>query len=948
MLKKIAILALAVSAAYSNALAQDECVVTLSGSTVFTGEQIRPVVKKVECGDDEYTEEVLKDFVTYGTNINAGVDAGLVTITLPNGDVVNNKFEIKRKGVRLIADDCEKELGAATPNLTWHYDTKNTDLSSLNADTLQRFESELAKKVKLVVADGVEEVGFKFEINGDPSVDLNKLFPNYNVIVSKGFMTIIKTQITVAVENATKVYGSADPKFEYTITGNIKKDDYGKLGKIELSRNDGENVGKYEIAISVENTDLVDYDVVVVPGSMTITPAAASLSVDNATKVYGSATPEFTYKVTGLVGNDELKDVSLSCAKCLTSGLEKVDEYVITASVNAASNPNYVVTTTNGSLTVTPKAVTVTLLDAEKTYGDKDPNFTYEAEGLVSNGETLKSAKISRDEGEIVGTYKVSLEFAEGANPNYTLTTVPSTLTINQKNVVLSVDDVSKKYGEKDPELTYTVDALASFNGVQDVLKGVSLTREAGEDAGEYAITATVDAKANPNYVIKIAEGGKLTITANNDKIVVTIKGHTKTVEYSGQEQTVNGFDISTNSEAYSLKFVTYTGDSSVSGTDAGKYAMGLSANDFKNTSVNYPNVIFNITDGVLNISPRSVVVKAKSDTITYGDEIPTEFEWVADSLLNGDTLDNIHLSLNKTGRLAAGDYALVFDQKNPSNKNYAVSKYETATLTVLKKIVTVTIADTGKVYSEEDPEQYRYDVDGLLDGDVLNGIKVVREAGDSVRPENGTYRISATFASDDVNPNYTVKIKQGQFKITPYKEQITVGIFGDDISVEVTGEDISVPMSFDVSPLRIPGEPWLPEKYAYSKSFVAYKGAPNVSGKELGRYDMNLSASDFVNLSLNFENVQFRIAKDGSLTIHEPGVSIGSVKAAKAFGLSSMNRCIQVSGSAVGVNFAVLDMQGRIVHKGVVSTTNFEIPVPNAGVYMVRVGATIQKIRVK
>ena len=37
MFKKIAMFALAVSAAFSNAVAQDDCSVTLSGATVFTG-----------------------------------------------------------------------------------------------------------------------------------------------------------------------------------------------------------------------------------------------------------------------------------------------------------------------------------------------------------------------------------------------------------------------------------------------------------------------------------------------------------------------------------------------------------------------------------------------------------------------------------------------------------------------------------------------------------------------------------------------------------------------------------------------------------------------------------------------------------------------------------------------------------------------------------------------
>ena len=76
MIKKIAMFALAVSAAFSNAVAADECSVLISDDDLtFTGNQIKPSVTKVVCGDDEYAESDLVS-VVYGKNINAGTDAG--------------------------------------------------------------------------------------------------------------------------------------------------------------------------------------------------------------------------------------------------------------------------------------------------------------------------------------------------------------------------------------------------------------------------------------------------------------------------------------------------------------------------------------------------------------------------------------------------------------------------------------------------------------------------------------------------------------------------------------------------------------------------------------------------------------------------------------------------------------------------------------------------------
>jgi hypothetical protein len=64
--------------------------------------------------------------------------------------------------------------------------------------------------------------------------------------------------------------------------------------------------------------------------------------------------------------------------------------------------------------------------------------------------------------------------------------------------------------------------------------------------------------------------------------------------------------------------------------------------------------------------------------------------------------------------------------------------------------------------------------------------------------------------------------------------------------------------------------------------------------------------------------------------------------------GISVNNRRVLVSGSKVGERYTVYDMQGNVVRMGSVESASFEIPVSNAGIYMVRVGASVERIRVK
>ncbi len=957
MMKKLAILALVASSAFSNALAA-ECEIVLSGKTTFTGYQITPKVDYVVCGDDEYRNFEDSD-IHYGKNINAG--DGTVSVDLSNGTTVSKKFTIKTKSIYIQTENCEKEKGAEDPVFTWHM----LEVENLEPDSLKRLTANLEKLIKLkrVEGEAIESepgVPMKYNITFADDLEdiLEEKLPNYRISLDKevGYLTITKTKVTVTAKDASKVYGKNDPeKFEYVISGNIPKSDYGVLGSISADRDAGENAGDYKISVSVENTELTDYTVEVVPGKFTIKQASATVTVDDVTKVYGEVTPEFTYKVSGLVGKDVLKDVTLSCTDCSADDLENVDEYPITASVKAASNPNYKVTVKAGTLKVTQKAATVSVKNVKKTYGDADPVLTYETSGLVRDGETLELATVSRFKGENVSTndstYKINVTFASGANPNYSLTVKPGFLTIEPRPVVLTVTDLSKKFGEKDPELTYTVKNLASFDGVEAGLKDVELSREKGEDAGSYVITATVDEKKNPNYIITIANEGTFKILPNDDDIVVTVKGNSKTVEYDGKEKTVKDYEISSNKEAYSLQYVKFTGKASVSGKDAGTYPMGLATENFENTSENYKKVSFVVEDGVLEITPRSVVVTAKADTITYGDAISTDFAWTVDKLVKGEELDNIHVSVEETGILPAGDYALVFDQQSPTNKNYVVSKYVADKLTVKKKTLTITVDNAEKIYSEPDPAKFTYTVSGLVEGDAEPTVTTAREPGENVlktsKGEDSTYRISATLSID--NPNYLLKVKQGKFTIKPYPKRITVAIFGEDVVAKYTGEEISVAKKYDVSLIPMDGE-GLPEGFSYSKDFVSYKGDPEISATEMGRFPMGLVADDFVNISPNFEHVSFNVTVDGELVIDEEGprTSIGFVKPVKTLGISVNNRRILVSGSKVGERYTVYDMQGNVVRMGSVESASFEIPVSNAGIYMVRVGVSVERIRVK
>lgn len=95
-------------------------------------------------------------------------------------------------------------------------------------------------------------------------------------------------------------------------------------------------------------------------------------------------------------------------------------------------------TTVAGSntITITAKAVTITVDSKTKTLGDADPVFSYTVDGVCATGD-LGDITCTREPGETVGDYKIDASYT--ANPNYTVTVVTGTLTIKDPTYVVEI-----------------------------------------------------------------------------------------------------------------------------------------------------------------------------------------------------------------------------------------------------------------------------------------------------------------------------------------------------------------------------------------------------------------------------------------------------------------------------------------------------------------------------
>ncbi|NGY38932.1 T9SS type A sorting domain-containing protein, partial [Flavobacterium sp. XN-5] len=324
---------------------------------------------------------------------------------------------------------------------------------------------------------------------------------NYNLTYVGANLTIGAKPITVTANaSQSKVYGTADPVYTYSVSPSLVNDD-SFTGA--LSRATGNSVGTYAIASSLNNTN---YAITYVSADFTITAKAITVTAAAKTKVYGTVDPSLTYSVSPSLETGDSFTGSLTRA----AG-SNVGAYGISSTLN---NTNYAITYVPADFTITAKAITVTAAAKTKVYGTVDPSLTYSVSPSLETGDSF-TGSLTRAAGDNVGTYGISSTLN---NTNYAITYVSADFTITAKAITVTAAAKTKVYGTVDPSLTYSVSPSLetgdSFTG--------SLTRAAGSNVGAYGITSTLN---NTNYAITYASAD-FTITAK--AITVTASAKTK------------------------------------------------------------------------------------------------------------------------------------------------------------------------------------------------------------------------------------------------------------------------------------------------------------------------------------------------------------------------------------------------------------------------------------
>lgn len=492
---------------------------------------------------------------------------------------------------------------------------------------------------------------------------------SFNVEVPYTY-TIKPASLTARVQDATKVYGDANPQFQTEFSGFVPAETESVItnrGTYHTSAMTSSAVGTYDITLS--GATAPNYTIKYEPGTLTIAKAPLKMTPKNKTMIYGDRVPTLEVDYEGLK-NNELQPTWTTQPSITTTATSKsnVGSYPITISGGEAKN--YEITVNQGTLTIQQASLTATTKDATREYGDDNPDFELSYSGL-KNYETAPSWSVMptfttpATKNSPVGMYDITA--SGGETMNYTVQFVNTgKLSVTKAPLTAKARSFTRKQGEENP--TFVIDYAGFKNGETSLV----LEKEpiATTNATINSLPGTYEIKVSggqaTNYEISY-ESGTLTVLpseepgdpTDNVLAIYNLEGHNNT-------QVTLPIALTNKHEITGLQFDLYLPDGiTVATNDRGKMIVNTTSRMDGN---------YTLTGSVIDGFARIVGYSADSDSFT------------------GSEGDILNVTLNIGSSLPAGEYTI--RMKDIVLSDISGKEYHPADVEAVIKVSNYTIGD--------------------------------------------------------------------------------------------------------------------------------------------------------------------------------------------------------------------------------------------------------------
>lgn len=447
--------------------------------------------------------------------------------------------------------------------------------------------------------------------------------------------------------------------------------------------------------------------------------------------------------------------------------------------------------------------------------------YTYTKEG-----ETQGDTSAPTD----VGRYKVT---ASVDSTSY-IGQCEATLVVLPQTLEVRADSKSKVYGASDVALTKRIDGQI-FD--EDVVIDGSLTREIGEDAGNYKIVQSepfeVRGEHAGNYIVKFVEGNFFISKAPVQVNVYVPAIYYGTPPSSVPTYSVEGLKNDDTADELGLSIAYPEGMK-----NAGSYDLVINS-----TNTNY-ECNFSTTKAYVYKAPITLTVADAEKVYKFDDPAFSYSIYNSRNMSDATKLfydDTLDLSFSRQEGEDAGNYNVTL-VSNTENTNYSFT-IKSGKLKIKKRNIFIMPQDATKRFGQPDPE-FKYDFmlyEGYYEpvGNEVT-VELLREEGEDV----GEYYIESVAS---YSANYIVDTLTAMLTIT----KAIVSIKVDDVTIAYKDTEPSYTYTVD------------PENDALlaDNEFVFEFTRP--AGENVGNYSVSINVkTDDSNYELSTES--------GTLTIRE------------------------------------------------------------------------------
>ena len=410
-------------------------------------------------------------------------------------------------------------------------------LYAFNADTLNLLWSDKNN-------DGRDEIGI-FAKYVPPMVANGKMYvPNFGPVgTTNGSGSLVvyglfnppstKPTLTVTANNATRVYGAANPTFSGTVTGQQNGDTFTESFTTTATTTSA--VGSYPIVPSVTGANLNNYTVTYVNGTLTVTgaPTTTTLSAP-ASSAYGTsvtltATVASTDgtpggSVTFYSGTTVLGTGTLNSSGVATLSTTTIPGGTDSLTATYPATGNFATSTSSASsITVSQATQTITFAPiASRPYGSAPFAVTASSSAGSNYPVTITvqsgPAMIGGSTVSLTGAGTVVLQASQAGDANYSAATpVVQSFQVTPAPLTVAANNATRAFGVANPTFSGTVTGAVNGDNFTESFTTTATTTSA---VGSYPIVPAVTGTNIASYTVTIANG---TLTVSGAPTTTTL-----------------------------------------------------------------------------------------------------------------------------------------------------------------------------------------------------------------------------------------------------------------------------------------------------------------------------------------------------------------------------------------------------------------------------------------